>query len=91
MEETFGKLPIRFEPNRGQADRRVKFVARGRGYNLFLSGTEAVLALRKGDGRQAEPNKPSAPRSAAVLRMGLRGANPSPAVEGADPLAGKVN
>jgi Beta-propeller repeat len=44
--ETYGKLPLRFEVNQGQADREVKFVSRGRGYSVFLTGSEAVLALR---------------------------------------------
>src|SRR5262245_62686612 len=42
----YGKLPINFEANRGQTDDRVKFVARGSGYTLFLTPGEAVLKLR---------------------------------------------
>ncbi|HEX3554553.1 MAG TPA: SBBP repeat-containing protein, partial [Thermoanaerobaculia bacterium] len=38
--------PPGFEENRGQTDGRVRFLSRGEGYNLFLSPTEAVLALR---------------------------------------------
>jgi hypothetical protein len=45
--ETYGKLPLSFEANQGQTDRQVKFLARGRGYTLFLTPTEAVLALSK--------------------------------------------
>jgi len=30
----YGKLPLSFEVNSGQANRRVKFLARGSGYNL---------------------------------------------------------
>src|SRR5215469_131430 len=41
----YGKLPLSFEANRGQSDRRVKFLARGNGYALFLTPTEAVLSL----------------------------------------------
>jgi len=44
---TYGKLPLSFEANQGQTDRRVNFLARGSGYSLFLTGNEAVLALRK--------------------------------------------
>lgn len=46
--ENFGKLPLSFEANRGQADRQVKFLSRGSGYTLFLTSNAAVLALRKG-------------------------------------------
>jgi hypothetical protein len=42
----YGRLPLSFEANRGQTDGRVKFLSRGHGYSLFLTGNEAVLALR---------------------------------------------
>src|SRR5436190_21102622 len=43
---SYGKLPLSFEANRGQTDRRVKFLSRGSGYTLFLTGGDAVLSLR---------------------------------------------
>ncbi len=45
--EAYGKLPMAFEANRGQTDRRVKFLSRGNGYRVFLTSNEAVLALHK--------------------------------------------
>jgi hypothetical protein len=59
LAETYGKLPLQFEANRGQTDPRVRFLARGNGYTLFLTSTEAVLVLRQG---RPEPRIPS-PRS----------------------------
>jgi hypothetical protein len=44
---SYGKLPLSFEANQGQTDGQVKFLSRGRGYALFLTGDEAVLSLRK--------------------------------------------
>src|SRR5438477_9116607 len=44
--EGYGKLPLSFEANQGQAGGDVKFLSRGNGYTLFLSGDEAVLSLR---------------------------------------------
>lgn len=44
--ETYGKLPLSFEANQGQTGDQVKFVSRGPGYTLFLTPSEAVLALR---------------------------------------------
>jgi beta-propeller repeat-containing protein len=44
----YGKLPLSFELNQGQADGRVRFLSRGSGYALFLTGNEAVLTLHKG-------------------------------------------
>ena len=41
----FGRLPLSFEPNQGQTDARVKFLARGPGYGLFLTDNEAVFSL----------------------------------------------
>src|SRR5687768_15766716 len=32
--EQYGKLPMSFEENRGQADGRARFLARGKGYNI---------------------------------------------------------
>jgi hypothetical protein len=44
----YGRLPMSFEANQGQADRAVRFLARGQGYDLFLTPTEAVLSLHAG-------------------------------------------
>jgi len=44
--EAYGRLPLSFEANRGQTDPQVKFLARGRGYTLFVTDSEAVLSLR---------------------------------------------
>ena len=44
---SYGKLPLSFEANQGQTDSRVRFLARGGGYTIFLTNDEAVLTLRK--------------------------------------------
>ncbi len=49
--ESFGKRPLAFEVNQGQADSAVKFLSRGSGYTLFLNAGEAVLTLRAGNQR----------------------------------------
>jgi hypothetical protein len=41
----YGRLPPDFQANRGQTDPQVQFVARGAGYSLFLTATEAVLVF----------------------------------------------
>jgi uncharacterized protein (TIGR03437 family) len=38
-------LPFAFEPNQGQSHPQVRFLSRGQGYTLFLTGREAVLRL----------------------------------------------
>ena len=40
-------LPLPFEPNRGQAERDVDYVARGKAYSVSLKSAEAVVALEK--------------------------------------------
>ena len=47
LAQNYGKLPLSFEINQGQTDAQVKFLSRGSGYTLFLTGTEAVLWLKK--------------------------------------------
>ena len=74
-----GQLPLRFEPNQGQTDPRVNFLARGAGYGLFLTPDQAILALHP-------PSK-----NPAVVRMQLAGANRAAAAAGASPLPGKSN
>ncbi len=89
-------LPLNFELNQGQSHKRVKFLARSEGYVLFLTATEAVMALdnpaahRKGkEDLGAREEKPRPPRS--IARMKLEGANPAPLIEGLDQLTTTSN
>jgi hypothetical protein len=52
---SYGKLPLSFEANHGQADGRVKFLSRTGSYTLFLTGDEAILALRAGKAKNDFP------------------------------------
>ena len=45
IDKTYGKLPLTFEANLGQTDAIVKYIARGPGYNIFLTPAEAVLVF----------------------------------------------
>ena len=65
-----------FEPNQGQAGAAVKFLARGKGCEIFLTTDEAMLVPRK---------------AGAALGIRLVGANPAPRVTGGDPLPGVSN
>ena len=101
ISEAYSKLPLSFEENRGQVDKEVKYFARGSGYTLFLTPTEAVLALRQADGEKAITNAADAGRSTieaqphptlmSVLRMKLSGANQSPTVRGESEMGAKTN
>src|SRR5262245_44110924 len=85
LEQAYGKLPMRFEANKGQTDAHVKFSARGAGYAVFLTGDETVLQLRKGKSKSGETGEeqtavPS--DEAVVLRMKLADSDPSGQVSG---------
>ena len=47
LDESFGRLPLQFEVNRGQVDPRVRYLTRGRGSTLFLTDDEAVWVLSR--------------------------------------------
>jgi hypothetical protein len=47
VQNDYARLPLSFEANEGQTDGRVRFLARGRGYGVFLTGDEVVVTLRK--------------------------------------------
>jgi hypothetical protein len=94
----YGQLPLRFEANQGQTAASVRFLARGNGYALFLTETEAVLKLRGTErGRPLdEPASPpstvvSRPPHSALLRMRLVGANSKIRTQGLDQLPGQTN
>ena len=66
MKTAISKLPLVFEPNRGQTDSRVKYIARSSGYNVFLtSPSSAVMAFRTSADR----------KDTARVTMNLAGAN----------------
>ena len=88
--DTYGRLPMSFEPNRGQTNKNVKFLARGQGYGLFLTPTSAVLALNKAALNPGD--EPSARKqSSAVISLSLVGGASNPRLIGDDKLPGKVN
>ncbi len=41
--ESYGNLPLHFEPNQGQTDESVKFFSRGKGYGIFPKDKPAPL------------------------------------------------
>jgi hypothetical protein len=81
----YGNLPLSFEANRGQTDEQVRFLSRGQGYGLFMTSTEAVLALSKNEAGQNSAAKES------VLRMQLLGANLAAQVTGRNALLTQSN
>jgi CSLREA domain-containing protein len=100
---SYAKLPLTFEPNRGQTDPRVKFLSRGQSATLYLTSTDATLVLS----RSSRPDM-RAPMTFAsakailnsvrtvkverrVIRTRFIGANPEAQIEGVERLTGASN
>jgi hypothetical protein len=103
--KSYGELPLVFEPNRGQADHQVKFLAHGPGYNLLLCPREALLVLQKGSTADGASDKttplgaistglqnPKSHRAEEVV-LGLRlvGSVSKPEVLAQGPLPGRTH
>ncbi len=106
VKESFGQLPIAFEENVGQTDASVHYFARGPGYGLYLTSTEAVMALSPPQAADAvgqdsnpvdllrqdwNPVPQAVEAPPAIVRLQVVGGNPAPAVTGRDEQPGKVN
>jgi uncharacterized repeat protein (TIGR01451 family) len=91
----YGNLPLSFEPNLGQADRRAEFVSRGRGYTLLLNAGETVIGLRHetGPGGAFERRGEGGARrvESTVLHMRLVGADERARATAEQPLPGRSN
>jgi hypothetical protein len=98
----FARLPLSFEENQGQTSPEVRFASHGAGYNLFLTPSEAVLALHKGGvstcvgadrriDKQCVASRQGAAADEAVVWLQMVGANANAQVVGVDQLSGKLN
>ena len=75
------RVPLRFEPNLGQTDSEVRFLARALGYTLWLTPQEVVMGLRAGgDAAAGAPD---------VIRLRWVGARPDPEVTGIERAGGE--
>jgi hypothetical protein len=79
LSEVYGKVPLSFEVNQGQASSQVKFLSRGSDYSLMLSATETTLILK--------PEQ----RDKTLLSIQLVGANPESHVDLINQLPGSSN
>ncbi len=89
----YGKLPLSFEPNYGQADSSIKFLARGVHYNVLLQPDAATLVLNREEASREHLRMHAQAVSAtrAAVRMTLEGANPRAAMSSEQMLPGYVN
>ena len=99
----YGKLPLSFEANSGQADNSVRFLSHGRGYTVSLTGTEADVcfgapercgtrsAVKDNEAALHETARSGGAPAGTLVRMKLAGANREPEVSGLDRLPGTAN
>jgi len=97
--QNFGALPLAFEANQGQTDPQVKFLARGSGYTVFLTGNETVFALHSSPAPTAPASNPAErfhQRRAqkqidASISMKLAGGNSQAPITAQNELPGRSN
>ena len=84
--ETLGERPLGFERNEGQFDAATRFAARGVGYSIYLTGHDAVLAMRRKD------NGGTASLRMTVVDGAQTDSTESPSVtlDASEPLSGTV-
>src|SRR3989442_7586593 len=92
----YGKFPLSFEPNVGQSDAQVQYIARANGYSLFLTHRETVLLLKydspltKGQGQSVRIDSNRFEHGSS-LRLQFVNSNPDAPMTHSDKLVGKVN
>jgi len=99
---SLGALPLAFEANQGQIDPRVKYMARGQGYTLFLTANDAVFVVRSASDTKSGPksgskvDRSASARSAekdvtAAVYMHLAGGNSQAQIAASHELPGHTN
>jgi hypothetical protein len=105
IQASYASLPLAFEPNLGQTDPQVKYLARGHGYTLFLTANDAVFSLhsRSDLGEASKVGQSPTPAvngvrqhknqkdSTAVVHMHLVGANATAALAASGAMPGTSN
>jgi pimeloyl-ACP methyl ester carboxylesterase len=85
--------PISFEENKGQTDKSVKFLSRGKGFDLFLSANETVYTMpdAKCNQRHKDSKKQnSIPCRMLSLKMKMINANGDSLIQGIDETVTKT-
>jgi hypothetical protein len=98
--QDWGRLPLSFEPNRGQTNARVRFLTHTGNNALFLTPSEAIFTLSTTSDRSASQAAPRKAHNARLtvenstriaLRMQIVGADPKASALQRQPLAGRIN
>jgi len=85
----YGNFPLVFEANQGQLDPDIKFMTRGKGYNLYLAASNVTAMLYQSSIQSGKESlqDPLVQR----LRINFPGANPDAQITGGDQLPGSSN
>jgi hypothetical protein len=93
--EIWAGLPLGFEANHGQIDQTVRFIARGDGFELFLTPNEAIFSatppIKRGEQPTTRVKHTPTTAKISVVRMQFVGAVGPVEPVGADPLPGRTN
>lgn len=76
--QLYERLPLRFEPNQGQAAPNLRYLSRGPGYTIFFGDTYADIALSKAG-------------KTALVRLRMEGAAPPREIRALEPQPGVTN
>jgi hypothetical protein len=91
----YGKLPLSFEPNVGQSDASVEYIARANGYSLFLSSNHTTFLLKADSAKQQSSKKGSSEASrfarGSLLRLQFSNSNPNALMTAVEEQLGKIN
>ena len=80
-------LPVLFEENKGQFGERIKFLSRGKGFNVLLNANETVFQMPDANCGQRKPAakiQTSKPCKTLSLTMKMLGANTNAETRGID-------
>ncbi|RIK08628.1 MAG: hypothetical protein DCC49_08820 [Acidobacteria bacterium] len=92
--QAMARVPVSFEPNAGQFDPQVKFVARHAGPTVFFTQSEAVFVFSKSadaGAPDARAEIESEPAEQSVVRMGFSDANTNAEIEASGAQEGVSN
>jgi hypothetical protein len=86
-------LPLAFEANQGQTDPQVKYTARGNGYSVFLTTSDAVFAISSAKHPAEQQSRPrtTVKTKSAAIDMRLVGGNLKPEIVAGGELPGVTN
>lgn len=99
LSDDYARIPMSFERNLGQADATVKYLSRGRGYQVFLTEDDVVLRLTRTepatslDQTVAESRAVSADKSSqsSDIRLRFEGSRKGSRIVTREPLPGRSN